>query len=441
MFIRTFYLRGDPSACLGGFVVERPLAALFLDMDSYFASVEQHLDPSLRGRPVGVAPVMAESSSCIAASYEAKAFGVKTGTGIAEARKLCPGIAIVESKPGEYIRFHHRIVEAVEDCIHVEEVLSIDEMWAVLPTNLREPRHVKELDQTIKGKIRDEVSPVITMSLGAAPNKYLAKMASKMRKPNGMLIIEEKDLPGILHGLALKDMHGIGKNMELRLRANGIHTVQELCAASKPALHAAWGGVQGDRLWYLLRGEIIPDIVTSRKSLGHSHVLPPEARAPERAWPVLCKLLHKACERMRSHGLLAGCLTMQLSFLRGGAWASEIRTPETDVTLRLLKMLDRLWRERPEQGCGLLKVGVLLSRLVTKDNYTPELFSSQVADAMAEPNGDGSEKMRKLDETVDRLRARFGRHCVFYGNIQEFRDHAPMRISFGHVPVVETEGD
>jgi DNA polymerase IV len=421
-------------------VVERPLSALFLDMDSYFASVEQHLDPSLRGKPVGVAPVMAESSCCIAASYEAKAFGVKTGTGVAEARKLCPGIVIVESKPGEYIRFHHRIVEAVEDCIHVEEVLSIDEMWAVLPTNLRELRHIEELEKRLRDKIRDEISPVITMSLGAAPNRYLAKMASKMRKPNGMLIIRERDLPGILYELELKDMHGIGRNMELRLRSHGIHTVRQLCAASKQSLHAAWGGIQGDRLWHLLRGEIIPDIVTSRKSLGHSHVLPPEARAPESAWPVLCKLLHKACERIRSHGLLAGNLTMQISFLRGGAWASEMRTPETDVTLRLLKMLDRLWRERPEPGSKLLKVGVVLSRLVTKDNYTPELFSSQVADAMS--SGASAEaKLSRLDETMDRLRARYGRHCVFYGNIQEFRDHAPMRISFGHVPVIETEKD
>ncbi len=83
-----------------------PLTALFVDCDSYFASVEQHLDPALRGRPVGVAPVMAESSCCIAASYEAKAFGVKTGTRISDARILCPGIAIVESKPSEYIRYH-----------------------------------------------------------------------------------------------------------------------------------------------------------------------------------------------------------------------------------------------------------------------------------------------------------------------------------------------
>ena len=125
--------------------MDRPLTALFVDCDSYFASVEQHLDPGLRGRPVGVAPVLAESSCCIAASYEAKACGVKTGTGIREARILCPGIAIVESKPAEYIRYHHRIVAAVEDCIHVEAVLSIDEMWAWLPYNLRQPATVEAI--------------------------------------------------------------------------------------------------------------------------------------------------------------------------------------------------------------------------------------------------------------------------------------------------------
>ena len=142
-------------------VLDHPLTALFVDCDSFFASVEQHLDPALRGRPVGVAPVMAESSCCIAASYEAKAFGVKTGTRISDARKLCPGIAIVESKPTEYIAIHHRVVEAVEDCIHVEQVLSIDEMWAWLPLNLREPSTVANIGRKIKDTVAKEISPFI----------------------------------------------------------------------------------------------------------------------------------------------------------------------------------------------------------------------------------------------------------------------------------------
>ena len=417
--------------------MDRPLTALFVDCDSYFASVEQHLDPALRGRPVGVAPVMAESSCCIAASYEAKAFGVKTGTRISEARILCPGIAIVESKPAEYIRYHHRVVEAVEDCIHVEAVLSIDEMWAWLPYNLREPATVETIGRRIKQTVAREVSPVIKVSIGAGPNRYLAKTASKMRKPDGLFIIEHCDLPHVLHPLALRDMHGIARSMESRLHAVGIHSVEQLCAAPKRVLRGVWNGVLGDRLWHLLRGDEIPELETARKSIGHSHVLPPECRAPDKAWPILCKLLHKACERLRSHGLLTGCLTMQLSFLRGAAWAAEARTSETESTLLLMRLLDRLWRDRPEPRAQLLQVGITLTRLCEQGNFTPPLFQT-VAETMASFD---AEKHRRLDAAIDKLRARYGRGVVYFGGVQDHRDHAPMRISFTHIPDIGLEGD
>jgi DNA polymerase-4 len=417
--------------------VPKPLTALFVDCDSYFASVEQHLDPALRGRPVGVAPVMAESSCCIAASYEAKAFGVKTGTRISDARMMCPGIAIVESKPPEYIRYHHRIIEAVEDCIHVEAVLSIDEMWAWLPYNLREPATVKTIGRRIKETVARNVSPFIKVSVGAGPNRFLAKTASKMKKPDGLFIIEDQDLPKVLYPLKLRDLNGIARSMETRLHATGVHTVAELCAASKQVLRRVWGGVLGDRLWHLLRGEEIPDLVSARKSIGHSHVLPPESRHPDKAWPILCKLLHKACERLRSHELLAGSLTMQLAFLRSDPWAAEVRAGETDSTLALMRMLDRLWRERPEPGRPLLQVGVMLSRLCEKTNHTPSLFET-VAETMASFD---NEKHKRLDETIDKLRARYGRKVVYFGGIQESREAAPMRISFSHIPDVGIERD
>lgn len=414
-----------------------PLTALFIDCDSYFASVEQHLDPTLRGRPVGVAPVMAESSCCIAASYEAKAFGVKTGTRISDARVLCPGIAIVESKPAEYIRLHHQVVEAVENCIHVEAVLSIDEMWAWLPYNLREPETVRSIALQIKQRVANDVSPFLKVSIGSAPNKYLAKIASKMRKPDGLFLIEHPDLPHILHPLQLRDLTGIGRSMEMRLHAAGIHTVAALCAASKPTLHSAWNGVLGDRLWHLLRGDEIPDIVSAKKSIGHSHVLPPDHRAPDHAWPILCKLLHKACERLRSHGLLAGALTLHLGYLRSASWAAEIRASECDSTLRFMHLLHRLWKDRPEPNSPLLKVGVTLTHLCEHHNHTPSLFET-VADTMASLD---EHKHRRLDTTLDQLRARYGRGVVYFGGIHDSRDTAPMRISFTHIPDIGIEQD
>lgn len=415
-----------------------PLTALFIDCDSYFASVEQHLDPSLRNKAVGVAPVMAETSCCIAASYEAKRFGVKTGTRISEARILCPGISIVESKPVEYIRIHNRIVEAVEDCTHVEAVLSIDEMWSWLPYNLRDPATVRGIAERIKARVASEVSPVIKVSVGAGPNRYLAKMASKMRKPDGLFLIEEGDLPEVLHPLELRDLTGIARSMEARLHAAGIHTVAALCAATKPALRAVWGGVLGERLWHLLRGDEIPDLVSARKSIGHSHVLPPDSRTPAAAWPVLCKLLHKAAERLRSHGLLTGALTMQLAYFRGVSWSPEIRIPETSSTLVLMRMLDRLWSDRPDPRSPVVQVGVVLTRLVGQGNHTPDLFDAVAVDLKAGPD---ESRQRRLDATIDKLRARYGRQAVYFGNVHDARESAPMRISFTHIPDLEVESD
>ena len=152
---------------------------------------------------------------------------------------------------------------------------------------------------------------------------------------------------------------------------------------------------------------------------------------------MLCKLLHKACERLRSHGLLAGSLTMQLAFLRGVSWASETRCEETDSTVALMHLLNRMWRDRPEPGCQLLQVGVLLTRLCEHGNFTPPLFQT-VADTMAALD---KEKHQRLDATLDKLRARYGRRVVYYGGVQESREDAQMRISFTHIPDLEVEKD
>lgn len=411
-----------------------PLTALFIDCDSFFASCEQLFDPSLRGSPVGVAPVMAESSCCIAASYEARKHGVRTGTGIAEARRLCPGIRIVEARPTEYVRIHHRIIEAVEDCIHVEAVLSIDEMWCWLPLNWRSPAFVTDLGRRIKATIAERIGPAVTVSIGAAPNRYLAKVASKLNKPDGFGLLEHGDLPEALHGLELSDLTGIGRSMEARLHAAGIHSVAALCSAPRTVLRGVWGGVEGDRLWHLLRGVVLPEPETVRRSISHSHVLPPAERTPARAWPVLCKLLHKVCERLRSHGMLAGSLALQIAYLGGPSWSPEIRFAETDSTLCLMRRLQGLWRDRPDPQARLLQAGVALGHLMESRHHTPDLFETQAV-------GGRTGRHARLDEAVDQLRARYGRQCVYYASAHEARGSAPMRIAFHHVPDLDLESD
>jgi DNA polymerase-4 len=113
--------------------------------------------------------------------------------------------------------------------------------------------------------------------------------------------------------------------------------------------------------------------------------------------------------------------------------------PETDSTLRLMHLLDRLWRERPDPREKILHVGVMLTRLVTHDNHTPELFQSFVAESMESTEENTEEKLRRLDATLDQLRARYGRSVVYFGGVQESRDTAPMRISFTHIPDIRVE--
>lgn len=411
--------------------MSHPLRSLFLDMDSYFASVEQHFAPELRGLPVAVAPMLVESTSCIAASYEAKAFGVKTGTRVSDARVKCPGIRILHARPPLYVEVHHKIVEIVESCIHVDHVLSIDEMVCWLPTNLRTQEAVEALSAGIKGKLATELSPAVKCSIGIAPNGWLAKTASKMKKPDGFMVIRSEDLPEVLHELSLGDLHGIGSNMELRLHSHGIHTVEQLCAAPKELLKGIWGGVEGKRLWHRLRGEVTEDYDSdpTKKSIGHGHVLPPEFRAPARALPVIHRLVQKAALRMRTSGLLAEALELSLSFTNHERWSGGVVFAGTADSLFLTQMIKALWKERPHQREGVAKANIVLGRLVEEKQYTPSLFDREACGRIAQ-----------LNKTMDGITGKFGKQALYLGGAHGALDTAQPKIAFGHIPDVKVEG-
>src|ERR1035441_4090000 len=134
---------------------------LFLDLNSYFASVEQEVRPELRGKPVGIVPVLAETTVCIAASYEAKAHGVKTGTMVGDARRMCPEMVFVEARHEIYVEYHHRIVAAVENCLPVTAVLSIDEMACRLMGRERPLMAALDLGRRVKASIHERVGPML----------------------------------------------------------------------------------------------------------------------------------------------------------------------------------------------------------------------------------------------------------------------------------------
>ena len=201
------------------------MRSLFLDLNSFFASVEQQLHPSLRGKPVAVAPVLADGGCRVAASYEAKRFGVKTGTRVRDARRLCPDIIVVKTQHRVSVEMHHKIIAAVESCPPVEHVISIDEMSCRLSRAAQNPKVAIELAHRIKATIRHRVGECTRSLIGIAPNRFLAKVGTDMQKPDGLVVIQTRQLPHRLHHLAPQDLSGIGPPMAANLGNEGITTV------------------------------------------------------------------------------------------------------------------------------------------------------------------------------------------------------------------------
>ena len=179
---------------------------LYIDFDGFFAACEEQADRRLQGRPLAVIPFAGAVHSCvIAANTLAKRAGVTTGMAIADARRRCPGIALVPQQPDLYTRIHHRIVAAVLDVLPIDAVCSIDEFAATVA-----PRDIPAaLTHQIKQRLRDAVGDRITCSIGYAPNRWLAKIAADLDKPDGLTVLQPRDLPGRLLTLDLEDVPGV----------------------------------------------------------------------------------------------------------------------------------------------------------------------------------------------------------------------------------------
>jgi nucleotidyltransferase/DNA polymerase involved in DNA repair len=297
---------------------------LFLDLNAFFASCEQQETPGLRGKPVIVVQTLTDSAVAIAASYEAKAFGIKTGTLVREARRLCPQVIPVEANHRRYTEYYERILAAVDTCLPVEKVMSIDEMACRLMGTERHVMVAREVALKIKRALREQAGECLTCSIGIAPNIFLGKVGSDLQKPDGLVVITKDDLPGILLGLELQDIYGIGERMERRLHRAGIYTVAELWEATPFRLRRIWGGINGLLFHQMLHGvDIQPPSSRFAKSMGHQHVLEPDLRTKEGAANFARHLLTKAAEHLRRGDYYYRRLGLHLSWVGdlGGWWA------------------------------------------------------------------------------------------------------------------------
>jgi len=408
---------------------------LYIDFNSYFASVEQQLRPELRGKPVAVVPVETDATCAIAASYEAKAFGVKTGTPIYEAKKMCPGLICVLANHERYVDYHHRILAEVDKHIPVTAVCSIDEVACWLMNNETSVERVTEIANAIKRGLAANVGEYVKCSIGVASNRYLAKVATDLHKPDGFTILTAADLPHKLFALKLRDLPGIGYNMERRLHMAGIYDMQTVFSLSSQRMRKVWGSVWGEKMWFLLRGIEVPEEETTRSTIGHSHVMAPELREPVKAKYVARRLTLKAASRLRRMGYYASAFHLSARIENGPRLEASARCYRAQDSLTFLHMLDRCWNEIAGQARGqrIKKVSISLHGLTAATDIEPELFAE-----LPDVDLKARAKAERMSYALDKINHRFGRDSVLVGMLpSQGRSFSGTKIAFTRIPDVE----
>jgi len=409
-----------------------PLKWLYVDFNSYFASVEQQLQPHLRGRPVAVVPVDTDSTCAIAASYEAKAFGVKTGTPIWEAKQKCPGLICVLARHDAYVDFHHRAIDEINRHIPVTDVCSIDEMAARLMLNEAVESAARRIALSIKVGLAENLGPWVRCSIGVASNRYLAKVATDLEKPDGLTILMPGDVEHRLTALALRDLPGIGANMERRLGARGLYSVADIWALDRRTMRQVWGSIWGERMWYLLRGHDLPELATQRRSIGHSHVLAPDLRSPQHAILVARRLTMKACSRLRRMEHCATRFAFSARLEDGRRIYADAHCRPVQDSKTFLDILLAFWAVHIPTSAGtqVKKLSVVLYGLVAAQDVPRDLLASLTSDG-----GMGAEKWNRLSHALDRINHRFGRDSALIGMLpSQGSSFSGTKIAFTRIP-------
>ncbi len=319
------------------------LRYLFIDFNAYFASVEQHDHPELRGRPVIVTPLASEHSGAIAASYEARPFGIRRGTKVREARALCPGIAVMPARHDRYVQVHKALMAEIERHLPLEKVYSIDEAAFRLSASERSPGPAMATARRVKDGIARHVGQALKASIGLAPSRLLAKLAAERVKPDGLTVLTLDRLPHALADMPLTDIPGIGAGIFARLERAGVADFTGLWTLQPKRARAIWGSVTGERFWYGLHGYDTHEAPTRKSMIGHSRVLSRDHETPGRARIVARALLLKAASRLRHYGLSAGALSLSLRLRPDGRWGGERRFSQSQDSFGFLHALDDLW--------------------------------------------------------------------------------------------------
>ena len=381
---------------------------MHLDMDSYFASVEQQARPSLRGRPIGVTCRPTERSIVVAASREAKRYKVSTGMPVWEALKACPDLTLVSGTPDRYLSVTKRFVEILKEYTALLEIYSVDEAFMDVTQEAPKRGGPIRMAEEIRCRFHEELGECITATVGIAEGKTFAKLIGARHKPNGVGRLDPEEMPELLESTPVGSVWGIGPRIESRLGRMGIRTLKQLGNTSEAFLKREFG-VYGLHLYEIGRGRdstpLVPyTTVPPPKSVGHSKSLPPELRDFPLARIVLRDLCDKVARRMRRLGYVGR--TVHCGFRVGSTGPhhgkqTTLALPSDDgetIYEACLVVLEKI-PVRPDQ---VANVGVSVGNLIETDRTPHALLE---ADRQRE----------RLNRVVDRIRDRFGDRSIRLG--------------------------
>lgn len=401
---------------------------MHIDLNSCFATIEQCANPQLRGKPIGVAAYESAYGCIVAPSIEAKRFGIKTGMTIKEGVSLCPNLIIRLPDPAKYRDVHLRFRKIFTDYSDKVIPKSIDEAIIDFTPMAGTGIDLVKIGYEIKKRLREEISPWMSCNVGIGTNRFLAKTAASLHKPDGLDVITHKNLEHVYRQLKLIDLCGINVRYQARLNAARILTPLQFLYADVDFLkNNVFHSVHASYWYQRLKGYEIDDVDFDRKSFGQMYSIKGGASTVAELEPILMKLTEKAGRRLRRHGSVAHGVHMFALHKNGYYWHQQrLQDTEMYTTMELYKGMWRVFNRKPVQDT-VSKIGVSFYDLEPKEYVQARLFEDT----------DNFLKLRTVSDAVDKINDEWGEFVVRSGNMVDTDDLVIDRIAFGNTKELE----
>lgn len=398
---------------------ERPLA-MHIDLNSCFATVEQQARPLLRGRPIAIVNRRTENTAIITASYEAKKYGVKVGMRFKEAKLLVPDIIAIETDPAKYRFVYHKMMDMMKEYSSHVVMKSIDEgvIDFTHATDTMRARDLRDIGMEIKQRIKDEIGCAMRCNVGIGTNRFLAKTAAGLHKPDGLDVITHDNLRAAFADMKLTDLTGIAHRNEQRLNAVGIETPLQFLDASAETLHKmVFKSICGDEWHQRLRGYEVDDREFDLKTVGRQYVLESPHLSEEKILQRLHHLSESVGAKLRSQNKVArGVFVYAKTYERKYWHARRMCEMPFFSNQAIYALASQLFASAPD---GIREIGVSCYELSNDTDPQLSLFGDKIA----------SEK--QLVKAIDELNGRYGDRTIHAADTLGTGMYVKQKIPFG----------